>query len=207
MVDFRTAILAHLLSYGPAFFESMDVGSMNALIWDDVRKLEPVIVRASMRILRTSTLGIGALVLFLLESVKLTLIILALLLCISLPTRILVRKTKKLSEVARVTAARAERALTECLMAVSTVQSFSLEHHEAKRFRDAQNKTRRQLILMERQGILAGFVSMLCIGSSMAIVLLSAVYMMNANMMSAGELGPCIVCAFCQLTNVIFGEY
>src|SRR5215470_11553923 len=99
--DLRRRIFDHLLTLSPGFFEITRTGEVISRLTNDTTMLENVIGSSLSLALRNLVLGVGALVLLMLTSLKLTLLVLAGLPVVLLPIILFGRRVRRLARTSQ----------------------------------------------------------------------------------------------------------
>src|SRR5438046_962400 len=99
--DLRERVFDHLLTLSPAFFEVTRTGEVISRLTNDTTMLDTVIGSSLSMALRNTVLGLGALVLLMLTSLKLTLLVLAGLPVVVLPIILFGRRVRRLARVSQ----------------------------------------------------------------------------------------------------------
>src|SRR5262249_37838718 len=109
--DLRRRVFDHLLTLSPGFFEITRTGEVISRLTNDPPMLGTVIGSRLSLALRNIVLGVGALILLMLTSLKLTLLVLAGLPVVLLPIILFGRRVRRLARTSqdRVADTRADR--------------------------------------------------------------------------------------------------
>jgi ATP-binding cassette subfamily B protein len=127
--DLRRRVFDHLLTLSPGFFEVTRTGEVISRLTNDTTMLETVIGSSLSTALRNTVLGVGALVLLMLTSLKLTLLVLAGLPVVVLPIILFGRRVRRLSRASQDRVADTGAYVDEAIHEVRTVQAYV---HEAE---------------------------------------------------------------------------
>jgi len=99
--DLRRHVFDHLLTLSPGFYEITRTGEVISRLTNDATMLETVIGSSLSLALRNIVLGVGALILLTLTSIKLTLLVLAGLPVVLLPIILFGRRVRRLSRASQ----------------------------------------------------------------------------------------------------------
>jgi ATP-binding cassette subfamily B protein len=128
--DLRRRVFDHLLTLSPGFFEVTRTGEVISRLTNDTTMLENVIGSSLSLALRNVVLGIGALILLTLTSLKLTLLVLAGLPVVVLPIILFGRRVRRLSRTSQDRVADTGAYVDEAIHEIRTVQAYAHEPEE-----------------------------------------------------------------------------
>jgi ATP-binding cassette subfamily B protein len=134
VADLRSAVYKRVLRMDPAFFEVTKTGEVLSRLTTDTTLIQSLSGIGLSILLRSIVSFIGSLVLLLLTSLKLALIIFALIPTILLPMLIFGRRVRKLSRASQDRVADTSGLAGETLNAIQTVQAFTLEELHGRRY-------------------------------------------------------------------------
>jgi len=132
--DIRSAVYSHVVQQSPEFFETTQTGEVLSRITTDTTLIQSVVGTSISMVLRNVLLFLGGLGMLFVTSPKLSSIIIGLLVLTVLPIVMFGRRVRKLSRDSQDRIADASAVAGEILNAMPTVQAFTHEHIEAKRF-------------------------------------------------------------------------
>ncbi len=132
--DIRNAVYSHVVQQSPEFFETTKTGEVLSRLTTDTTLIQSVVGTSISMALRNVLLFLGGLVMLFVTSPKLSSIIIGLLVLTVLPIVIFGRRVRKLSRDSQDRVADASAMAGEILNAMPTVQAFTHENFEAKRF-------------------------------------------------------------------------
>ena len=132
--DIRSAVYSHVVNQSPAFFETTQTGEVLSRLTTDTTLIQTVVGTSISLALRNTLLFLGGLVMLFVTSAKLTAIILGLLVAVIVPIVLFGRRVRKLSRDSQDRIADASALAGEILNAMPTVQAYTHEKIEAKRF-------------------------------------------------------------------------
>ena len=125
--DLRRRVFDHLLTLSPGFFEVTRTGEVISRLTNDTTMLENTIGSSLSLALRNAVLGVGALVLLTLTSLKLTLLVLAGLPVVLLPIILFGRRVRRLARASQDRVADTGAYVDEAIHEIRTVQAYAHE--------------------------------------------------------------------------------
>jgi ATP-binding cassette subfamily B protein len=125
--DLRRRVFDHLLTLSPGFFEITRTGEVISRLTNDTTMLENVIGSSLSLALRNLVLGVGALVLLMLTSLKLTLLVLAGLPVVLVPIILFGRRVRRLARASQDRVADTGAYVDESIHEIRTVQAYAHE--------------------------------------------------------------------------------
>ncbi|MBI5626293.1 MAG: ATP-binding cassette domain-containing protein [Nitrosomonadales bacterium] len=134
--DLRTAVYARMLVQSPQFFETLQTGEVLSRLTGDTTLIQTVIGSSISMGLRSLFQLIGGMVMLAATSFYLFSLNLGLMALLMLPLFAIGRKVKKLSRESQDKIADASALAGEILNAMPTVQAYTQEQRETKRFAD-----------------------------------------------------------------------
>jgi ATP-binding cassette, subfamily B, bacterial len=132
--DLRRRVFDHLLTLSPSFFEITRTGEIISRLTNDATMLETVIGSSLSLALRNAVLGIGALVLLMLTSLKLTLLVLAGLPVVLLPIILFGRRLRRLARSSQDRVADTGAYVDEAIHEIRTVQAYGHEPEDRRAY-------------------------------------------------------------------------
>ncbi|HEU4779255.1 MAG TPA: ABC transporter transmembrane domain-containing protein, partial [Steroidobacteraceae bacterium] len=137
VADLRSAVYARVIRMDPAFFEVTKTGEVLSRLTTDTTLIQSLSGIGLSILLRSTVSFVGSLVLLLLTSLKLALIIFALIPTVLLPMLLFGRRVRRLSRDSQDRVADTSGLAGETLNAIQTVQAFTLEGLHGRRYDDA----------------------------------------------------------------------
>lgn len=134
--DLRTQVYAKVISQSPQFFETLQTGEVLSRLTGDTTLIQTVVGSSISMGLRSLFQFVGGMVMLAVTSFYLFSINLGLMTILVLPIIAIGRKVKKLSRESQDKIADASALAGEILNAVPTVQAYTQETNEIKRFSD-----------------------------------------------------------------------
>ncbi len=133
----RTDLYRSILSQEIAFFDAQKTGELSSRLSSDTGVLQTTVTANLSMVLRNLMQALGALVMLLLTSTKLTFAMLAIVPPVALSAVIVGRRVRKLARESQDALAKASEVAVESLGGIRTVRSFAAEHLEVARYQDA----------------------------------------------------------------------
>ena len=137
VADLRSAVYQRVIRMDPAFFEVTKTGEVLSRITTDTTLIQSLSGIGLSILLRNTVSFFGSLVLLLMTSLKLALIIFALIPTVLLPMLFFGRRVRRLSRDSQDRVADTSGLAGETLNAIQTVQAFTLEDLHGRRFDSA----------------------------------------------------------------------
>jgi ATP-binding cassette subfamily B protein len=134
VADLRSAVYARVIRMDPAFFEVTKTGEVLSRLTTDTTLIQSLSGIGLSILLRSTVSFLGSLVLLLLTSLKLALIIFALIPTVLLPMLLFGRRVRRLSRDSQDRVADTSGLAGETLNAIQTVQAFTLEGLQGRRY-------------------------------------------------------------------------
>ncbi|MBK4737511.1 ABC transporter transmembrane domain-containing protein [Noviherbaspirillum pedocola] len=193
--DIRAAVYAHVVTQSPQFFETARAGEVLSRLTTDTTLIQSVVGTSISMALRNALLFAGGMGMLFYTSVRLSSIILVTLLAVVLPIVAFGRQVRRLSRDSQDRIADASALAGEMLNAMPTVQAYTHEAIEARRFgvavEGAFDTARRRI----RARALLTLVAILMVFGAIVFVLWLGAHAVLAGTMSAGQLGQFILYA------------
>ncbi len=136
VADLRSAVYARVIRMDPAFFEVTKTGEVLSRLTTDTTLIQALSGIGLSILLRSSVSFLGSLVLLLLTNLKLALIIFALIPTVLAPMLLFGRRVRRLSRDSQDRVADTSGLAGETLNAIQTVQAFTLEDLQGRRYDD-----------------------------------------------------------------------
>jgi ATP-binding cassette subfamily B protein len=132
--DLRAAVFGHVLSLSPAYFETARTGDILSRMTADIALLQSLIGSAVSMGLRNAITGLGAFALLVATSPKLAGVTLVVVPLVIGPLILFGRRERRLSRAAQDRVADLGAAAEEAINALRTVQAFTHEEVDRRRF-------------------------------------------------------------------------
>ncbi len=134
VADLRSAVYHRVIRMDPAFFEVTKTGEVLSRLTTDTTLIQSLSGIGLSILLRSTVSFLGSLVLLLLTSLKLALIIFALIPTVLAPMLLFGRRVRRLSRDSQDRVADTSGLAGETLNAIQTVQAFTLEELHGRRY-------------------------------------------------------------------------
>ena len=193
--DIRTAVYSHVVTQSPQFFETTQSGEVLSRLTTDTTLIQSVVGTSISMALRNVLLFAGGLAMLFITSVKLSAIILLALIAVVLPIVLFGRRVRKLSRESQDRIADASAVAGEILNAMPTVQAFTHERIEARRFGTSVETAFSTAMQRIRARSLLTLIAILLVFGAIVFVLWLGAHAVIAGRMTGGELGQFILYA------------
>jgi ATP-binding cassette, subfamily B, bacterial len=188
VADIRRDFFSHLTELSPAFYDQEKSGEIISRLTADTTQIKSVFGATASLALRNTILGIGALIMMVVTSPKLSSLVIAAIPFIVLPLVMFGRTVRKRSREAQDLLADATAYASEAISAIRTLQAFVNERLVASRFGDAvDNAYDAARASVKSRAILTAFAIFMIFGSVVAVLWFGARAVMEGTM-SAGTL-------------------
>lgn len=134
VADIRRDVFAHTLLLDPGFYDSQRTAEISSRLTSDVALVQVVVGTSVSIALRNSLLFAGGTALLIATSPKLTLLVFLVVPLVLIPILTYGRKVRRLSRLSQDRIADLSVQIDESLSAIRTVQAFTREDADAKRF-------------------------------------------------------------------------
>ena len=188
VTDLRRAVFGHVLTLSPAFFDSARTGEIVSRITNDTTQLQVVIGYGFSMFLRNALMMIGAAVLLIITSPKLSALILVGVPATLAPILLIGRRVRRLSRENQDRIADVSAYVDEAIHEIRTVQAYVHEEEDSTRFGDVAEAAYRSGV--HRIGVKAALIALvMLIGfSAVGLILWIGGHDVLAGRMSTGEL-------------------
>ena len=200
--DLRRRVFDHLLTMSAAFYEVTRTGDVISRLTNDATMLETAIGSSLSLALRNTVLGVGALVLLALTSLKLTLLVLAGLPVVVLPIILFGRRVRRLSRASQDRVADSGAYVDEAIHEIRTVQAYAHEPQDRLAYRDRVEATFAAGIRRIRQRALLIAAVIFLVFVAVGIILWVGGHDVLAGRLSAGQLSAFVFYAVIVATSV-----
>ena len=191
--DIRNAVYRHVVTQSPQFFEITRSGEVLSRLTADTTLIQSVVGTSISMALRNVLLFAGGLGMMFVTSPRLSAIIIVLLAAVVLPIMMFGRRVRRLSRDSQDRVADASAMAGEILNAMPTVQAFTHEGIEARRFAGSVEGAFRTAIRRIRARALLTLVAILLVFGSIVFVLWLGAHAVMQGTMTGGELGQFIL--------------
>ena len=186
--NLRLALYNNLVRLPMSFFSQKRVGELNSRIGSDIAQIQDTLTTTIAEFLRQFILIIGGVILLASESVKLTLMMLAVVPLVAVAAVIFGRFIRKYSKNVQDRVAESQVIVEETLQGISNVKAFANEWYESARYASKIGEIVKIAIRGgQYRGYFASFIIFCLFGSIVAVVWYGVSLSINGEM-SVGQL-------------------
>jgi ATP-binding cassette subfamily B protein len=200
--DLRRRVFDHLLTLSPGFFEITRTGEVISRLTNDTTMLESVIGSSLSLALRNVVLGIGALVLLMVTSLKLTLLVLVGLPIVLLPIILFGRRVRRLARTSQDRVADTGAYVDEAIHEVRTVQAYAHEPEDRRAYASRVEAAFVAGVQRIRQRALLIAIVIFLVFVAVGIILWLGGHDVLAGRLSAGQLSAFVFYAVVVATSI-----
>ncbi|MDR5816023.1 ABC transporter transmembrane domain-containing protein [Caballeronia sp. LZ033] len=193
--DLRRAVYDHIMRMSPQFFEFTQTGEVLSRLTTDTTLIQTVVGTSLSLGLRNALLAAGGIGMLVLTSPVLSGYIIAVLIVVVAPIVFFGRRVRRLSRASQDTVANASALAGEVLNAMPTVQSYTQETVESKRFGAAVERAFQTALARIRARAALTAVVIVFVFAAIVFVLWLGAQAVLAGQMSAGQLSQFILYA------------
>jgi ATP-binding cassette subfamily B protein len=193
VADIRAKVYSHVIRQDPTFFEVTKIGEVLSRLTTDTTLVQSISGVGISIALRSSIMMIISIVGIVYTSPQLTLTILLLVPAVVVPIIWIARKVRTLSRTAQDKIADSSGMANETLNAIETVQAFTLEPLQSKRFSDVVESAFQASLRRIRVRFVMSFGSMFLLFGAVTLVLWMGTREVMAGDMQAGELAQFVI--------------
>jgi ATP-binding cassette subfamily B protein len=195
VADIRDAVFSHLLALSPSFYEKSRTGEVVSRLTADTTQVKAAFSTTASIALRNAVMFLGAAIMMVVTSPRLSGLVLLALPFIVLPLVLFGRRVRALSRKAQDTLAESAAMAQERLTAVTTVQSNVQEDYARQGFGEATSLSFTMAVLRTRaRAFLTAAIVFLSLGSIVAVLWYGANAVMTG-VITAGALGQFVLFA------------
>ena len=195
MADVRRDVFAHVTRLSPSFFDNAQSGEIVSRLTADATQVKSAFGATASMALRNTLLGIGAVIMMVATSPRLSLIVIAAIPLIVLPIVAFGRAVRRRSRKAQDMLAEATAYASEAIGAVRILQAFANERLVRDRFSSAvETAFDAARLAVRTRAVLTAFAIFLIFASVVAVLWIGARDVL-AGTMSAGTLGQFLLYA------------
>jgi len=188
LANLRFALYSNLIKLPMNFFSQKRVGELNSRISSDINQIQDTLTTTIAEFLRQFILIIGGIILLASESIKLTLMMLAVVPLVAVAAVIFGRFIRKYSKKVQDQVAESQVIVEETLQGISNVKAFANEWYEIARYRSKINEIVSIAIKGgQYRGYFASFIIFCLFGAIVAVVWFGVTLSINGEM-SVGQL-------------------
>ena len=195
VADVRTAVYDRVIRMDPLFFEVTRIGEVLSRLTTDTTLVQSISGVSLSIALRTSLTLVGAMIMLLATSLKMTGYILLLIPVVVVPLIAVGRRIRKLSRTAQDRIADTSGLAGETLNAIQTVQAFTLEALQSERFGEAVSASFDAAVRRTRVRALITALGVSLVFGGITLVLWVGSRAVIAGQMTGGELGQFLLYA------------
>ncbi len=195
VADVRTALYDRVIRMDPLFFEVTRVGEVLSRLTTDTTLVQSISGVSLSIVLRTTLTLIGAMIMLLLTSYKLTGYILLLIPVVIVPLIAVGRRIRRLSRTAQDRIADTSGLAGETLNAIQTVQAFTLEGLQSERYAEAVDASFDAAVRRTRVRAVITALGVTLVFGAITLVLWVGSRAVVAGEMTGGELGQFLLYA------------
>ncbi|BCZ81945.1 ABC transporter ATP-binding protein [Paraburkholderia terrae] len=193
--DLRRAVYDHVMRMSPQFFETTQTGEVLSRLTTDTTLIQTVVGTSLSLGLRNVLLAVGGIAMLVTTSPVLSGYIIATLIVVVAPIVIFGRRVRRLSRASQDKIANASALAGEVLNAMPTVQSYTQETYEAKRFGSAVELAFDTALTRIRARASLTAVVIVFVFAAVVFVLWLGAQAVLAGQMTAGQLSQFILYA------------
>ncbi|HYC43530.1 MAG TPA: ABC transporter transmembrane domain-containing protein [Noviherbaspirillum sp.] len=193
--DLRSAVYGHVVLQSPQFFETTQTGEVLSRLTTDTTLIQTLVGTSVSLALRNTLLFAGGLVMLFVTSVKLSSIIIVMLAVVVIPIILFGRRVRKLSRDSQDRVADASALAGEILNAMPTVQAFTQERNESRRFGGSVERAFHTAMQRIRARSMLTALAILLVFGAIVFVLWLGAHAVIQGTMTRGELGQFILYA------------
>ena len=188
LANLRLALYSNLIKLPMSFFSQKRVGELNSRISSDITQIQDTLTTTIAEFLRQFILIIGGVILLATQSLKLTLMMLAVVPLVAVAAVIFGRFIRKYSKKTQDQVAESQVIVEETLQGISNVKAFANEWYEIARYKGKINEIVKIGIKGgQYRGYFASFIIFCLFGSIVAVVWYGVTLSISGEM-SVGQL-------------------
>ncbi|HJV93119.1 MAG TPA: ABC transporter transmembrane domain-containing protein [Azonexus sp.] len=193
--DLRSAVYARVLGQSPQFFETLQTGEVLSRLTGDTTLIQTVVGSSISMGLRSLFQFVGGMVMLAVTSFHLFALNFGLMALLILPILLIGRRVRKLSRESQDRIADASALAGEILNAMPTVQAYTQEPNEARRFAERTETSFLTAIRRTRvRAALTGLIITAVMGTIIFVLWIGA-RQVHAGLLSVGELASFVLYA------------
>ena len=194
-VDLRSAVYGRVLTQSPQFFETLQTGEVLSRLTGDTTLIQTVVGSSASMGLRSLFQFVGGMIMLAVTSFYLFSINIGLMICLILPIMLIGRSVKKLSRESQDRIADSSAMAGEILNAMPTVQSYTQEQREIKRFSKSAELSFTTAIRRVRVRALLTAIIITAVMGTIIFVLWLGARQVSQGTMTGGELASFVLYA------------
>jgi len=204
VADLRSEVFGHLVSLSSAFFDEAKTGEMVSRLTADTTQIKAAVGSSVSVALRNLVLFLGASIMMVVTSPRLSAFVLAAIPLIVLPLYGFGRSVRQRSRLAQDALAEASAYVSELISAVRVLQAFTNEALAIGRFRQAVERAFRTAVLSTRARAILTAIAIFLVFASVVVVLWVGAQDVLAGTITPGRLSQFLL--FALLAAGALGE-
>jgi ATP-binding cassette subfamily B protein len=204
VADLRSEVFGHLVSLSSAFFDEAKTGEMVSRLTADTTQIKAAVGSSVSVALRNLVLFLGASIMMVVTSPRLSAFVLAAIPLIVLPLYGFGRSVRQRSRLAQDALAEASAYVSELISAVRVLQAFTNEALAIGRFREAVERAFGAAVLSTRARAILTAIAIFLVFASVVVVLWVGAQDVLAGTISPGRLSQFLL--FAVLAAGALGE-
>ncbi|HVV65913.1 MAG TPA: ABC transporter transmembrane domain-containing protein [Rhizomicrobium sp.] len=188
IADLRKAVFANVIGLTPVFFETTRTGEVLSRLTADTTLIQTVVGSSASIAARNFVMFVGGLILMFVTSVKLTALVIGAVVLVMIPLMLFGRWVRALSRKSQDRIADTSAHAGETINAVQTVQAFTHEAEERRRYADTVEDSFRVAVLRTRARAAMTAVVIFAVFGSIAAVGWVGAQDVVGHAMTAGQL-------------------
>ena len=200
VADIRVAVFGHLARMSQSFFHRTRSGELLSRLGDDVGRLQNTVGQDLSIALRNALTLAGGIVILLIQNPFLTGVMLLVVPALVIAAGFWSRIIRRLSREAQDALARANGGLQESLGAIETVQAFTREDFEVRRYQEAIDST---FVLFIKRALARSWFA--AVASFLAFSAIAGIFWLGGNMVINKEIEPGQLISFLLYTMMVAG--
>jgi ATP-binding cassette subfamily B protein len=193
--DLRSAVYARVMTQSPQFFESTQTGEVLSRLTGDTTLIQTVVGSSISMGLRSLFQFVGGMIMLAVTNFYLFSLNIGLMVLLIVPIMLIGRKVKKLSRESQDRIADSSAMAGEILNAMPTVQSYTQEHNEIKRFSQSADLSFRTALKRVKVRAMLTMLMVSAVLGTIIFVLWIGARQVSAGEMSGGQLASFVLYA------------
>jgi ATP-binding cassette subfamily B protein len=196
VADIRNAVYARVIRMDPAFFEVTRTGEVLSRLTTDTTLVQSIAGSGLSIALRSTLSLLGGLAMLIWTSPRMAAYTLVGIVLVVLPVIVVGRMIRSLSRQSQDRVADTSGLAGETLNAMQTVQSFTLEAQQTRRYAEAVTASFRTAVRRIRMNAVLVAVAFVLVFGMLTLFLWAGAQSVSAGQMTGGELGQFLMYAF-----------
>ena len=196
VADIRNAVYSHVIRMDPTFFEVTRTGEVLSRLTTDTTLVQSIAGSGLSIALRSTLSLLGGLAMLVWTSPRMAAYTLVGIVLVVLPVIVVGRMIRSLSRQSQDRVADTSGLAGETLNAMQTVQSFTLEAQQTRRYAEAVTASFRTAVRRIRMNAVLVAVAFVLVFGMLTLFLWAGAQSVSAGQMTGGELGQFLMYAF-----------